>query len=425
MSAASQEIVTRYSCRLCNSNGLRNLFSLGEQYINAFPTSIKEEDQGIKCPIDVVICENCSLVQLRHTAPQELLYARHYWYKSGVTQTMRTALAEIAFQAADVARLRESDVVLDVGSNDGTLLRSFPKYCFRVGIEPATNLVEEGSQGIDLLINSFWGTPSAMAEYVKRVAVKASVVTAIGMMYDLEDPNPFIADVAKVLAPNGVFIAQLMCLKNMMVMNDIGNFCHEHLEYYSLKSLNYLLNKHGLELFDIQTNDTNGQSYRLFIQHENGSREKVVSNLERHQGPERYLDVPAIYEGFRQEMEDTREKVVNFINKEVAVGKKVWVYGASTKGNTILQYFGLKYPTITGAAERSPEKWNRYTVGSCIPIWSEELARASKPDYFLVLPYTFLQEFIRREQDWLRTGGKFIVPLPVPKLVSINGEERL
>ena len=209
----------------------------------------------------MVICDNCTLLQLKHTAPQELLYARYYWYKSGVTVTMNKALRDITSKVEIMFDLKEGDVVLDIGSNDGTLLRSYSvPGLITIGVEPADNLLEEGKQGLTYHIHDFWNHEA----YEKTIQKKAKIITAIGMFYDMEDPNQFIADVEKVLCDDGVFISQLMCLKNMLDSNDVGNICHEHLEYYSFKSLEYLFNRNSLQIFDVEINNVNGGSYRVY-----------------------------------------------------------------------------------------------------------------------------------------------------------------
>jgi len=409
------EIITRKTCRVCGSGGLGPLYSLGELYISDF---VERDDQGLKAPLEMVICGNCSLVQLRHTAPQELLYSRFYWYRSGVTDTMRRALKEITDGVTRLVSLKEGDVVLDIGSNDGTLLRCFGvPGLVTVGVEPATNLAEEGGRGITHFINDFW----AHEPYWKAVGRKARVITAIGMFYDMEDPNQFIRDAALSLTEDGVFIAQLMCLKNMLESSDVGNICHEHLEYYSLSALDFLFNKNGLEIIDIEHNETNGGSYRIFARLIGGKTRAAAGAAERlrhFRESEQALASGDVHVEFFRRIEENKKKCVSFIRGEVARGKKVWVYGASTKGNTILQHFGLDRTLIEAASERSPEKWGKKTVGTLIPIVSEEQARKAQPDYFLVLPYAFFGEFYKREKAWREAGGKFILPLPEFKVVE-------
>ncbi|MDI9569386.1 MAG: class I SAM-dependent methyltransferase [Pseudomonadota bacterium] len=400
------ETVIRKTCRLCGASDLSDVFSLGVQFINDF---VPEEKigHGLKAPLDLIMCDRCSLLQLRHTAPQELLYSRHYWYRSGVTDTMRRALRDIAVEIESMVDLKPGDVILDIGANDGTLLAAYTAPDIRrVGCEPADNLVDSLSKNADYVMHDFWNYD----RYIKLANQwgfgKARVITAIGMFYDLDDPNRFIKDAQLALADDGIFVAQLMCMAPMIEKNDLGNICHEHLEYYSLDSLKYLLESNGLEMFKIEENDVNGGSYRIFARHYSGLgidyREKYTLD-----------DILA----FAKRIEDNRARCVEFIKNEVGKGKKVYVYGASTKGNVILQYYGLDHLLITAAAERSPEKWGKYTIGSWIPIVSEEEARRANPDYFLVLPWAFFDEFYEREAEWRSRGGKFIVPLPEFRVV--------
>ena len=407
---------TRTTCRICASSLLKHVLSLGHHFVNNFVPP-GQAYVGEACPIELVECQYCSLVQNPHTAPQELLYSGHYWYKSGTTDTMRKALADVVKAATSQVDLHTGDVVLDIGSNDGTLLRHYCPALFRVGVEPATNMRGVGSGGIDLFINSFWTAEnyfSAMENTVRALIPKAKVITAIGMFYDLEDPNQFIADIAKALHRDGVFIAQLMCLQNMLNVGDIGNLAHEHLEFYTLRSLEYMLNAHGLELYDIETNTVNGESYRLFIQHRMGSRQTSYRVAEARNAENRISD--RLYD-FWKAVEANKRKVVDFIRDAKRLGKKIWVYGASTKGNTILQYYQLGPWDIVGAAERDPDKWGKVMIGSNVPIYSEEVARNAKCDYFLVLPFAFINEFVQREQAFITRGGKFIVPLPEMRII--------
>ena len=227
------------------------------------------------------------------------------------------------------------------------------------------------------------------------------------MFYDLEDPNKFIKDAALALHDDGIFIAQLMCLKSMIEKNDIGNICHEHIEFYSLKSLKYLFEKNGLEIFKIEENDINGGSYRIYCRKlVNGSIKLNNENIE------------SMMKKFVKRAKYNKIKMVDFIKKQRKKDKKIFLYGASTKGNTLLQYYKLDSSVIPLASERSPEKWGKYTVGSGIKIISEKDARQLNPDYFLVTPWGFINEFRKRESKWLKKGGKFIVPFPKLRIIS-------
>lgn len=399
--------ITRTTCRLCGAPDLQDVFSVGDQYINDFVPAEKI-GKGLKAPLDLVMCDRCTLLQLRHTAPQELLYERHYWYRSGITDTMRRALRDITREIESMVPLQAGDVVLDIGANDGTLLASYEVDGLRrVGCEPANNLVEALAEKTPYVMHDFWDYDRYMELAAGWGFGKAKVITAIGMFYDLEEPNKFIKDIQRALADDGLFVAQLMCLGPMIEKNDLGNICHEHLEYYSLESLKYLFETNGLEMFRIEENEVNGGSYRIFCRHYKGTGIDFEERYTRD-------DIMA----FAKRLEENRDACVSFIKEEVAKGKTVYVYGASTKGNVILQYYGLGPELITAAAERSPEKWGKYTIGSWIPIVSEADARAAKPDYFLVLPWAFFKEFYGREKEWRAQGGKFIVPLPEFRVVE-------
>ena len=226
------------------------------------------------------------------------------------------------------------------------------------------------------------------------------------MFYDLEDPNKFIRDAALSLHEEGVFIAQLMCLKSMVAKNDIGNICHEHIEFYSIKSLKFLFETNGLEIFKIEENEINGGSFRIYCRKFKTGSIKLPNE-----------DVSEMMKKFVKRVKFNKKITMNFLNKRKKEGKTIFLYGASTKGNTLLQYYGINNKLIPYAAERSPEKWNKYTVGSGIKIIDENTARKMNPDFFLVTPWGFIKEFKKREREWKKDGGKFIVPFPKMKII--------
>lgn len=397
------ENIERKTCRLCGSDKLEYVISIGDQYINDFPDHPSQKGRNGKCPLDVIHCENCDLFQLRHTAPQELLYSRHYWYKSGINETIKRDLKEIAEVASKIANLTTEDIVLDIGANDGTMLSNLAGKAITVGCEPASNLQEELRANCTHVIPDFW----SFENYRKLGLPKAKVITALGMFYDMEDPNQFISDAAKILADDGVFIAQLMTLKPMLDSNDLGNICHEHLEYYTYRSLIYLFEHNGLEIYKVEENSINGGSYRIFARHlDKGS----IDLDENYTAKDLYA--------FKERLDKNRELCRAYIKMAVAAGKQVYAYGASTKGNCILQYYNIGHDEIIAVADKNPEKWGKYTLTD-IPIISEDKARKAA-DVFLILPFGFTDEFVRREIDWLASGGTFIVPLPNFREITIR-----
>lgn len=397
---------TRETCRVCGSDKLDSIFSLGNLYVSTFIDNPSEET--IRAPLELVLCDNCSLLQLKHTAPQDFLYTGHYWYQSGLNPVICADLKEITQVALGMVNVQDNDIVLDIGANDGTMLEYYPESLTRVACEPARNFLPYLTKITPWVINDLWNFE---AWYEMLGDKKAKIITAIGMFYDMDDPGQFIKDAARALDEDGIFIAQLMCLRPMLEKNDLGNICHEHLEYYSYDSLKCLFDRNGLEIFEVEENDINGGSYRLFARkYRQGSLEIDEKFTKKD------------YEEFHKRIQENKKGCVDFIKQEAKKGKKVYVYGASTKGNTILQYYGLDNELIKGAADKSPEKWGKYTVGTLIPIVSEAEAR-EKADYFLVLPWAFFNTFYEREKEWLAGGGKFIVPIPQFRIVGMEGDE--
>jgi SAM-dependent methyltransferase len=409
------DLTTRKNCRVCGSTNLKPVLSLGIPYVSNFIDSPDQEKYA--APLELVLCNKCGLLQLKHTVPGEILY-RKYWYKSGINQTMRTALADITDKAEKLVELSLGDIVVDIGCNDGTLLRSYKSNgIILLGFEPATNLVKEAKIGTTMIINDFFNYQAFEKMFGSE---KAKIVTAIAMFYDLEDPNKFVRDVVKILDDDGILIIQMNYLLSMLQGNTFDNICHEHLEYYSLETLEYLLNMHDLRVFNVELNDLNGGSFRVYVKHKNCRKYPVsenVNNLREHEEKAK-LDDYKTYVEFAKRIHDLKAKTYCFIKKEVEKGKKVYLYGASTKGNTLLQFYGLNNKLIKAAAERNPRKWGKMTIGTQIPIISEEQARREKPDYFLVLPWHFIKEFREREKDYFDAGGKFIVPLPKFEIIG-------
>lgn len=409
----------RTTCRVCGSSRLEPILSLGEMYVSDFVAGDGSGPPPLRAPLDLVLCNpeagGCSLLQLSCTVSPERLY-RQYWYKSSVNQTMRDALTDVTRAAKRLAKLKLSagDLVVDIGANDGTLLRSYGVDGLTlVGFEPARNLAPEAAVGTTRIINDFFNAGAFFQHFPGK---QAKVITSCAMFYDLEDPNTFVGDVKRLLAEDGVFIIQQNYLLAMLNDNVFDNIMHEHLEYYSLQSLQALMRRQQLEIFDVETNDVNGGSFRTYIAHA-GARaihDRVRAMLKSEEGLRR----TQTYHEFAERVKRLKSTVATFIRQEAAQGKKIYVYGASTRGNTLLQYFGLDHTLITAAAERNPIKYGRRTVGSNILIVSEEQARREKPDYFLVLPWAFLEEFRQREADYFKGGGKFLVPLPEFRIID-------
>jgi hypothetical protein len=423
--APRTSLITRTTCRICGCAQLAPVLSLGDQRIaGAFADPGGEEPVQRAIPLELVRCdmtreqEACGLIQTKHTVPGSILYSS-YWYRSGVNRTMTENLHGIAHGVEAIVALEAGDLVVDIGCNDGTLLDGYETKGLRyLGFDPSDVARYAIAKGYDI-VNDFY---SVAALKRRRPDQKAKAITSIAMFYDLEYPRTFVADVAEALAEQGVWVIELHYLPMMLEANAFDAIVHEHLEYYSLAVIERLLGEEGLEVVSAELNDMNGGSIRLFIGHA-GQHQRTPAQLEaltalRVKEFELALDSPEPYEAFRVGAEHVRDELVAICAKLHGEGKKIHVYGASTKGNTILQYAGIGTNYIEAAADRNPDKWGSETIGTKIPIVSEEDSRAMSPDYYLALPWHFLDEFVEREHEFLARGGQFIVPLPEVRLVG-------
>ena len=415
----------RDSCRICGSKNLTSILNLGDQYFANY--SSKSSDVvpfKEKIPLELVRCdksldpESCGLVQLRHTTPPNLMYDR-YFYRSGINQTMINNLNEIAQQAISKINLNPNDIVIDIGCNDGTLLQNYKELPVRsVGFDPAKNMVQFSKQTGATIITEFFSAEEFIKNYGDE---KAKIITSIAMFYDLEDPNKFVDDISKILHPDGIWILELSYLPLMLSQNAFDTIVHEHLEYYHLDALEFLLSKFNLKVVDIQLNDINGGSFRVVVQHKEKSIDnKSLQHITELREKEKNLNLSTNqpFNDFIIKINAEKDKLVTFIKTEVSAGKTVHCYGASTKGNTLLQFYNLDKKLIQFIADKNPDKWGRKTIGTDISIISEEESHSMNPDYFLILPWHFINEFKEREKNYLKNGGRLLVPLPKFKIIQ-------
>jgi len=400
-------------CRSCKSEKLLDILSLGDQYLSDFRDDDEKPEQY---PLGLVLCEKCNLLQLNCTPPPSSLYIERYGYRSGINRTMREHLAGIANKVKELALPSPEEIAIDIGCNDGTLLKAYDANGFiRVGFDPIEKFAKDIEGTGIRFINDYFNKEYYKRHYGER---KAKIITAISMFYDLDDPNTFVSDLTEILDDDGIIIIQQNYLVRMLLQNAFDNIVHEHLEYYSLLSLEKLLEKHGLIVFDMEVNDLNGGSFRTYICHKDARKISDAVLQSRKSEAELGLQNKYIYLEFAKRIEKIKNDLYNFIQKEVKNGKTVYVYGASTRGNTLLQYCGLDNTLIEFAVERNPEKWGKKIASVGIPIISEEQARKDKPDYMLVLPWFFKEEFLEREAEYIKQGGKLLFPLPTMRVVE-------
>ncbi|MFA5374700.1 MAG: class I SAM-dependent methyltransferase [Dehalococcoidia bacterium] len=401
------------SCRSCKSKELVDILSLGEQYVSDF---IDGDNKPVAYPLSLVLCNNCGLLQLKDDVPPTALYTDRYGYRSGINKTMREHLVEIVRSVEKMANPKRGDIVIDIGCNDGTLLKSYTTVgLIRVGYDPITKFGLYFN-GTDIkFVNDYFNGRTYKKDFGDR---KAKIITAISMFYDLEEPNEFVSDLSKVIHDDGIIVIQQNYLAEMLKQNAFDNIVHEHLEYYSLTSMENLLTRHDLTVFDVLINDINGGSFRTYICRR-GAREvkESVYKLRKYE-KKLGLSEEKIYRDFVDRISNIKKKLLSLIEGEVKQGKRIYIYGASTRGNAILQYCGIDKRLIMKAVERNPEKWGKRIASTGIPIISEEEGRKERPDYMLVLPWFFKQEFIERETEYLQNGGKLIFPLPQIEVID-------
>jgi SAM-dependent methyltransferase len=398
----------------------QELFSLGKLYVSDFIDSEQESRAG-KHDMTLVIDERYGAVRFKEVTPIHSMFGK-YWYRSGINATMTKELKSIVESVESVHKLKADDLWLDIACNDGTLLSFVKPEIKKLGIDPAEDsFVEESSKVADCIVQDYFTEESFNTSAF--AGEKANVVTCIAMFYDLDEPLEFLKDVHSVMDDDGLFVLQMSYTPLMIKQLAFDNICHEHVYYWSLSTIQKVINEAGMHIVDCQLNDVNGGSFRIYIKKNESKvtsfatapyrdvcnvRVESILKWEESIG----IDKPMVWLDFYNKINALRDQTVNFIKSEKAKGKVICGYGASTKGNTLLQWFGLDETLIDAIAERSHYKFGLKTIGTNIPILSEEEVRAMKPDYMLVLPWHFISEFIQREDEFLSNGGKFIVPCP-------------
>lgn len=410
-------LIHRKTCRVCGSSSLTPVITIGEQHLQgSFIKEGKELPPQRRIPTTLLRCDPtrdeqaCGLLQMEHSVPAEILYSA-YWYRSGTNQTMRNHLQAIVDQVINLSQKKDA-MVLDIGCNDGTLLGCYPESFRRYGVDPS-DIAQEAAKHHKVFQDLFPSRELTIA--IEREQFDA--ITSIAMFYDLEDPTKFCAEIKKILAPEGMWVFEMSYMPSMLKMNSYDTICHEHLEYYSLAVIEYILRKTDLKVFRAELNHINGGSIRCFATHTNNfsfksdEYQRQISAL-RQEEFDLELDTDKPYKNFQDRINVHKEELNTLLKGLKKQGKKIHIYGASTKGNTILQWCGIDHRIIDYAAERNPDKYGALTLGTDIPIISEQESRAMKPDYYLVLPWHFKEEFIERERETRALGTKMIFPLP-------------
>ena len=363
-----------------------------------------------KGELSLSICKNCKLVQLGNGFNLKYLYGPNYGYRTGINKTMTNHVNNITKYLGKLSKLKNNEAVLDIASNDGTLLNFYNKDIIKFGIDPLINMYSNNYKKINYKISNFFDYNKIKLKFKN----KFKIITALSVFYDLEKPNDFLSGIEKLLDINGVALIEIADLYSILKNNMFDTICHEHLEYYSTQVLCDMFKNNNLKLIDIKENNINGASKQYYITKKNSRYRvnikkiiKVLNNEKKFK-----MDKTETFLKFKKRIDSIKKKTIEKLNLIKKQKKIIHGYGASTKGNVLLQYFKIGKNYLDYIAERNSKKFNYYTPGTKIKIISELKSRNLKPDYYFVLPWHFKKEIIQREKEIISKGTKFIFPLP-------------
>ena len=408
-------VVKLERCRVCGNSSLDTVLDLGKQDLTGvFPKTKKEAVTS--GTLDLVFCPECSLLQLGHSYSLDEMYGDNYGYRSGLNKSMVEHLAAKVQMLERKYNLSSGDVVLDIGSNDGTSLNNYKTGGIRrIGMDPTGKKFRQYyNEGVELVADFF-----SEESFRKTCDKDAKIVTSISMFYDLESPVDFAKQVASVLSNDGVWHLEQSYMPTMLRNNAYDTICHEHLEYYSLGIIERILEEAGLKIIDVSTNDVNGGSFAITAAKSSSGYKQNSGLIEwfLRQEDAMGLKTTKPYEDFAKRVIEHRVQLVDLLDTLNANGKMVCGYGASTKGNVILQYAGITENQVKVIGEVNPDKFGAFTPGTLIPIDDEQKVKAMNPDFLIVFPWHFRNGILAREKEFLQSGGRFIFPLPFIEIV--------
>ncbi len=412
------------TCRVCDSLKIEKVLELSPQYIAT--TFVKSNENNpmskIKVPLTLLLCTNCGLVQLKETTQKDLLY-KNYFYRTAINDTMKKDLLEVVEHALSQTDTQPGDIIVDIGANDCTMISMFPDNLTRIGVEPATNINWDRVDTTIQIINDYFSKEVVLE---KTQGKKAKIITSTAMFYDFDNPNIATNDIKSVLDSDGVCVIQVSNLLDTIKDMNFYDIVHEHLEYYSLESLDYLMEKNGLSIIDAVTNSVNGGSIRIIVTH----KERNIAKSKRYK---KILDEEKkwalrdsnTYKKYGEKINELIDISKNFILNEIKNDGLVIALGASTKGNVLLQLLDIGKDLLPYISERNQEKVGLRTLGTDIEIISEDEARKLNPSAMLVIPWNFKNEIVSRENEYIEKGGKLLFLMPYPHYLTKNGETKL
>lgn len=405
-------------CRACREGNLHGFLSLGETPLaNSFLREDQLNSREPTFPLEVVFCSSCGMVQLGHVVPPELMF-RNYLYISSMSNTLRRHFSDLASETVKRFQPPGNSLAVDIGSNDGTLLKEFQAKGVRtLGIEPATNIAKLAeADGIET-INDFFG-PRTATQVVERRR-KARIITAANVFAHVDDLDDFLRGVDTLLEEEGVLVIEVPYLVDLLEKTEFDTIYHEHLSYFSLRPLTHLFRRFGMEVLDVRRVGIHGGSIRVFVKRSSnplpvsGSVEELLS-LERERG----LDSLETYRAFAGRVVSIKEGLLRLLAALKGEGKRIVGYGASAKGNTLLNYCGIGPEVLDYIVDNIPLKQGLYTPGMHIPVLPEEKLLEDQPDAALILAWNFAEEIMEKQRRYREKGGRFIIPIPNPRIVG-------
>lgn len=401
-------------CRICGNKNLKTVVDLGHMALTGiFPKKNDDVEFG---PLELVKChgskkdEYCGLLQLRHNYNLEKLYGDNYGYRSGLNASMVKHLQSLVEKVKELVKLKKNDLVIDIGSNDGTLLKNYSKSLHLIGIDPTIKKFSQYYPSHIKRIPDFFSAKLIQ----NRIKKKAKVVSSIAMFYDLEKPIDFMQEIYNVLDEDGIWMLEQSYMPMMIDNVSYDTICHEHLEYYTVRQIKWMADRVGFKIIHVKINDINGASFCTILAKKDSSYKEDKRALKKILQYENDLKLNSLstYKAFEKQVKKHQKDIKNLLIKLNKQGKKVFGYGASTKGNVILQYCNITSAHLPFIAEVNEYKFGRKTPGTNIPIISEKEAKSYHPHYLIVLPWHFKKNIIEREKEYLKAGGHLIFPLP-------------
>ena len=404
-------------CRICKNNKLEKVLDLGGMPLaNAFLDKNQIEQKESSYPLRVVWCKSCGLLQIDEIVPPEILF-RNYVYVSGTSEALRKHFECLAMEVVNNFKLNNESLVIDIGSNDGTLLEEFKKLGLKViGVEPAVNIAKIAEENGITTINEFFS--ENIARKIVKNNGKADVITATNVIAHTNDLDDLLKGVSYLLKDDGVFVIEVPYLVDLLENVEFDTIYHEHLSYFAVYPLKRLFEESDFKIVNIERVKIHGGTIRIFV-----SKKKSRYNINKNVNQlvliekEKKMHEVTVYRNFAERVEKLKEDLVDLLQKLKSENKKVIGYGAAAKGNTLLNYYNIGPDLIEFIADLSPMKQNKFTPGTNIPVYSPDQIYKAKPEYMLILAWNFADEIMKQQSKFREMGGKFIIPVPEVKII--------